>query len=157
MQVNYTTYDMRREYDIVNPRKHADILVLAPEVDPSTHSDPSGHPFRYARVLGIYHTKFVHARTAARGVGTQEVDFLWVRWYARDTTSKSGFASHRLHPLHLMSTDDPLACSFLNPDDVVRGIHLIPGFAHGYRPVEDGKIEGSALLRKTWNRYYVNW
>ena len=49
MRVNYTTYDVRRAQDTINPNTdHHDII---------THSfqDPSlaGHQYLYARVLGI--------------------------------------------------------------------------------------------------------
>ncbi|KAG1728014.1 hypothetical protein EDD22DRAFT_961140 [Suillus occidentalis] len=48
MQVHYTTYDLRHEYDTINPRTHRDVMVLSGETTPS-------HPYWYARVLGIYH------------------------------------------------------------------------------------------------------
>lgn len=47
MQVYHTTYDLRHKYDTVNPRTHADVMVLSGETRPS-------HPYWYARVLGIY-------------------------------------------------------------------------------------------------------
>jgi hypothetical protein len=55
MQVYYTTYDMKREYDAINPRTHADIMVLSGETNPR-------HPYWYARVLGIYHMDAVALR-----------------------------------------------------------------------------------------------
>ncbi|KIK31437.1 hypothetical protein CY34DRAFT_19925 [Suillus luteus UH-Slu-Lm8-n1] len=44
MQVYYTTYDLRREYDTINPRAHSDVMVLSGESAPR-------HPYWYARVL----------------------------------------------------------------------------------------------------------
>ena len=45
--INYTTYDMRREQDFLNPRTHADIMVLSQE--PETHEDGMPeHPYLYA-------------------------------------------------------------------------------------------------------------
>jgi len=45
---------MRREQDSLNPRTHANIMVLSPE------DDPSAHPYWYARIIGIYHTLVRH-------------------------------------------------------------------------------------------------
>ncbi|KAG1802386.1 uncharacterized protein BJ212DRAFT_1449998 [Suillus subaureus] len=47
MQVHYTTYYMRCEYDTINPKTNTDIMVLSGETSPS-------HPYWYAHVLGIY-------------------------------------------------------------------------------------------------------
>jgi hypothetical protein len=33
MRVNYTTYDMRRDYDTINPRTHPFVMVLSPETE----------------------------------------------------------------------------------------------------------------------------
>lgn len=43
MHVNYTTYDMRREQDSLNPRTHANIMVLSQE------REPDAHPYWYNR------------------------------------------------------------------------------------------------------------
>ena len=47
MRVNYTSYDMRREQDTINPRNHADVLLLSPSHE--------SHPYLYARVIHIFH------------------------------------------------------------------------------------------------------
>jgi len=46
LRVNYTTYDMRREQDSLNPRTHPDIMVLSQE--PKMHEDGTPeHPYWY--------------------------------------------------------------------------------------------------------------
>lgn len=74
-RINYTTYDMRRDQDSVNPTRHADIILLAPEGD--------DHPYMYARILSIFHMK------AAIGFDQepQLMQVLWVRWFDVDTTA----------------------------------------------------------------------
>jgi alpha-D-ribose 1-methylphosphonate 5-triphosphate synthase subunit PhnL len=53
LRVNYTTYDMRREQDSINPRTtHCDIMLLSHETD---HASEIEHPYWYARVIGIFH------------------------------------------------------------------------------------------------------
>lgn len=59
LRVNYTTYDMRRAQDSLNPRVpgHADIMVLSPENE-DENNDP--HPYWYARIIGIFHAHVRH-------------------------------------------------------------------------------------------------
>ncbi|KIO04347.1 hypothetical protein M404DRAFT_127576, partial [Pisolithus tinctorius Marx 270] len=71
LQVNYTTYDMWRAQDSLNPQNCADIMVLAHEDDES-HK----HPYWYARILGVLHTFVVHKGSGS--MEPQKVDFLWV-------------------------------------------------------------------------------
>lgn len=51
LRINYTTYDIRRDQDSLNPRTHCDVMLHSAE------TDPGAHPFWYARVLGVFHTK----------------------------------------------------------------------------------------------------
>ena len=65
-QVNFTTYDNRRDFDIVNPKSHADVMV------PSQEDNKATHPFWYARVVKIYHamvdcTHPKHSRRVSNG------------------------------------------------------------------------------------------
>ncbi|KAG2029536.1 hypothetical protein BDR03DRAFT_825481, partial [Suillus americanus] len=50
IRINYTTYDLRREQDSLNSRTHADIMVLSHEDD-----EANGHPYWYARIIGVFH------------------------------------------------------------------------------------------------------
>ncbi|KAK7689513.1 hypothetical protein QCA50_007305 [Cerrena zonata] len=156
LQVNYTTYDMRREYDIVNPRKHANIMSISSDLDPNCLTSPTGHPFRYARVLGIYHADVARVLPGIP-VTSQTLEFLFVHWYRRVDSFKAGFQSRRLHRLELIPPDEPDACGFLDPDDVVRGAHLIPTFACGTLTtpgLADSVHDQDAV--STWRYFYVN-
>jgi len=74
LRVTYTMYDMRRDQDSLNPRTHANIMVLSPE------TDPSAHPYWYAHKVGIFHTLVCHESSP----GPIRLDLLWVRWYGLD-------------------------------------------------------------------------
>lgn len=138
-RVNYTTYDIRRAQDSINPRTHADIMLLAPthshsdasgsDSDTSTDDDDLPHPFLYARVIGI-----LHVNIRPRGDPTAElerVDVLWVRWFALDRSFTGGFKTKRLHRLEFVKdTENDAAFGFVDPQDVVRGMHIMPAFAH---------------------------
>ena len=57
--VNYTTYDLCRVQDSLNPQipAHSDVMVLSPENE-NENEDP--HPYWYAQILGIYHTNICY-------------------------------------------------------------------------------------------------
>src|SRR5262245_15169744 len=55
---NYTTYDVRRAQDVVNPgTSHRDIMLLANSGAIDSDLD---HPFLYARILSIYHVNIIY-------------------------------------------------------------------------------------------------
>ena len=50
LRVNFTTYNLRRAQDSINPRTHGDVMVLSDEDDPE-----NTHPYWYARIISIFH------------------------------------------------------------------------------------------------------
>ena len=116
LRVNYTTYDLCREQDSINPRNQSNIMVLRPD-------GPGPHPYWYARVIGIFHTMVDHPMLPD---GTR-MDFLWVRWYGSDIDSDqgydSGFEARRLHRIgFLEDTNNPNASppfGFVDPKTVI--------------------------------------
>ncbi|KAG2152643.1 uncharacterized protein EDB93DRAFT_1249151 [Suillus bovinus] len=59
MRLNYTTYDVRRAQDIINPStSHCNVMLLGQANGDST--DGEQHPYSYARVLGIYHVNVTY-------------------------------------------------------------------------------------------------
>jgi hypothetical protein len=150
-RVNYTSYDVRREQDSMNPRTHADIMMLAPETE-----DPNAHPFVYGRILGIYHADVARNIPGATTVPAP-IEFLWVRWFRLDKTYTGGFKHKRLHRLEFVPDSEPGAYGFVNPDDVIRGAHLIPAFHYG--ATEDAPGPSFARAEDElddWLYHYVN-
>ena len=47
--LNYTTYDIRQDSDIINTSTHPYVVLRSPEVGARTH------PYWYAQVLGVFH------------------------------------------------------------------------------------------------------
>ncbi|CDO74221.1 hypothetical protein BN946_scf184718.g5 [Trametes cinnabarina] len=112
---NYSTCDMGRAQDSVNPRTHPDVMLLS-----DTDDD---HPYWYARAVGVYHVNVCYRGPEALSHNTwTRIDFLWVRWSALDASYPSGFHHRRLPRLSSVSPDDPdtPAFSFLDPITVVR-------------------------------------
>ncbi|KAI0719739.1 hypothetical protein C8T65DRAFT_736307 [Cerioporus squamosus] len=123
---NYTTYDVRRDQDILHPSAgKADILVHTP-VDP--WEDPeSMYPWQYARVLGVYHANVILPGTAT----SERVKFLHVRWLETDRSFISGTRVRRLERVHFVAHSTGRAFGFVNPSHVIRACHLIPSFRYG--------------------------
>jgi len=74
MRINYTTYDVRRAQDSINPRtNHRDIMLLSHRDDDTPH-----HEYEYARVIGIYHVNVVYTGPGMLDYRARRLDFLWV-------------------------------------------------------------------------------
>lgn len=154
LRLNYTTYDVRRGQDCLNPRTHSDIMYLAPEGDTS-------HPFLYAQIIGIFHADVVNTAPGESPV-PQVMEFLWVRRYRIDPTWRGGFKRKRLFRVEFLPDSDPDAFGFLNPDEIIRGSHIMPAFASGR--TEDflssgslGRLPRDGLTdSQDWRYYYVN-
>ena len=146
MAINYTTYDGRRESETLNPRTHADIMTL---------SRGDTHPYEYSRILGILRVKVMHPSLGNR---VQEVDMLWVRFYEFDSTYRAGLEAQRYYRVHFTRSASGEAFGFINPQDVLRATHLIPGFRCGRTKA----LLPSSLARwesegdEDWMYYHVN-
>ena len=151
LRINFTTYDCRRDQDTINTRTHSDIMVLANQAE-----DP-GHPFWYARVIGIFHA--IVSRVGS-GSAYKQMDFLWVRWYGLDMDARSGFKARRLRQIGFLdsSNADTPAFGFIDPLDVIRAIHVIPVFHFG----KTNLLLSPSLARREdegdedYERYYIN-
>lgn len=147
IQINYTTYDLRRAQDVLNPRTHTDVMVLAHE-DESKHP----HPYWYARIIGIFH---LNVRYEAR---VRRMDVLWVRWLARSMDTISIWAAKRLPRVGFYEGAEPSAFGFLDPEVVIRGVHLIPAFTYGQTSalLPHSIARQSSDSDKDWEWFYIN-
>ncbi|KAH6884040.1 hypothetical protein BKA70DRAFT_1446082 [Coprinopsis sp. MPI-PUGE-AT-0042] len=77
--VKYTTYDVRREADIICLKAEPNVMVLADKTE--EHSLASSPPlYRYAQVLGIFHTNIMFVgdlRNGTRDYTPHCINFLW--------------------------------------------------------------------------------
>ncbi len=156
MRVNYTTYDMRRDYDTVNPRTHPFVMVSSPE------TEPGAHPFWYACVLGAFHAEVQHTGQRSQDFRPQRMDFIWVRWLGVVPGRSFGRKQARLPKIGFVPDSDELAFGFLDPAHIIRGCHLIPSFVDG-RSTELLTIDALAGVTEArpngghddWASYYV--
>ena len=129
-----------------------------------SHEDPQdgseGHPFWYACIIGIFHANVKHVGPGSTSTEPRRVDFLWVRWFGCDLSHASGWKAKRLHRLGFIPADDPDVDTFgfLDPEMVIRAVHLIPAFAYGRtsRLLRPSIVHQEKEENEDWVYYYIN-
>lgn len=151
LRINYTTYDLRRAQDSLNPSNHADLMCL------SQNNEENNHPFEYVRLLRLFHIVVTHEVSGGYTI-RQLFNIMFVRRYQVDDSYHAGFKHKRLHRVQFRPQNDPQAFGFVDPDDVIRGAHLIPGFRYG---PTDALLYGKSIARAPdedddWLYFFVN-
>lgn len=116
-----------------------------------------GHPFIYARVLGIYHANVVYKSTTT---GSQiytpnRMEFLFVRWFTY-LGSNVQWADLKLDSLSFMPVNSENAFGFIDPADILRGCHILPWFRGGKVHADRHGISRVANDKNDWCQYRVN-
>jgi len=157
----FTTYDVRRGADIINPGTcRCNIMLLADDTDTSDIS-ANFHPFLYARVLGVYHANVVYTGPGMQDFEARRLDFLWVRWYELEDPASSGWSKSRLDSLRFRPMKEDDAFGFVDPADVLRGCHIMPNFVKGRGDVKGRRhVNGVGISRcakdgKDYFSYYI--
>lgn len=151
---NYTTYDVRRAQDVINPgTAHRDIMLLANNTD---GNGDTTHPFLYARVLGIYHVNVIYTGGSVVDYLARKVEVLWVRWFDYDSDRSVEWADLNLDPIRFLPMADERAFGFVDPKDVLRGCHILPAFARGKARIDGVGLSRLAHDAQDWSRYCVN-
>ncbi|KAJ3874470.1 hypothetical protein F5051DRAFT_443301 [Lentinula edodes] len=155
LRINYTTYNVHRDQDVINPRTdHNTIMLKSPD------TNPDAHPYWYAQVLGIFHADIIHCDSKLGLVKSRkQMEFLWVRWLGTEPDYRPGQKIAKLPKVGFVPKDDEFAFGFLNPSQVIRACHLIPAFVHGKSndllatrlPTAARKVGES----EDWLNYYV--
>ena len=152
-RINFTTYDMRRDYNTINPRTHPFIMMSSPE------TEPGSHPFWYAQVLGVFHAEVQHTGPRSQGLRPTSMPFLWVRWLGVVPGRSFGRKQAKLPKIGFVPDSDDFAFGFLDPSLVLRGCHLMPAFVDGKatdllatQECTEARPDGSS---DDWQNYYV--
>ncbi|KAL6302330.1 hypothetical protein BKA93DRAFT_737045 [Sparassis latifolia] len=144
-RINYTTYDVQRDQDLINPRiGKCAIMVYHP-----TTPGVSSRPWVFASVLDIYHTLILRPGMSE----PKRMEFLWVRWMHTVDIFTHGPAVKHMKRVAFEPLSSPNAFGFINPAQVIRACHLIPAFHHIHitdLPSVARDPEGD------WRYYYVN-
>ena len=146
MNIYYTTYDLRRGRDSINMKNRPYVMTL---------SRDGTHPYAYAQVLGIYGINVIHGPTMP---DETRMDVVWVRWFKVDEAHRTGWRAKRLYRLNFVPSSEDGAFGFLDPNDIIRGTHLIAGFLRGHRSHSrnDPASVWDPERGLDWKNYYVN-
>ena len=148
LRINYTTYDVRRETDMVNPRtQHRDILLLA--------QDGSNHRFCYARVLAIFHANVIYTGLGSQDFSPRRMEFLWVRWLEL-VDAPAAWDTYLLDRVRFVLMNRADAFGFVDPGNVLRSCHLVPAFTAGKLHTDGVVFSRIARDSEDWKQYYVN-
>jgi hypothetical protein len=155
LRINYTTYDLRRDQDTINPSTPRRFIMLKAHDD---QQQKDSHPFWYAQVLGIFHTWVVHSGPRSKSRAPQRFDFLWIRWLGPEPGYRAGWKALRLDRIGFIGDEqDSPSFGILDPANVIRAAHLIPAFQYGLT----SRFLGPSFIRDTsgtedWESFYVN-
>ncbi|KAG2337486.1 hypothetical protein BDR05DRAFT_895158 [Suillus weaverae] len=93
-------------------------------------ADEARHPYWYMQIIWIFHVEVWNYDNASMTKPCQ-MNLLFVHWFSRDPTYKSGFSAKLLPRIGFLKGKDPCAFGFIDPNVIIQGIHLIPVFEHG--------------------------
>jgi hypothetical protein len=142
IRFNFTTYDIRRGTDILKSGGSRCNVVLLADPGPSDF-----HPFLYARILGAYHANVIYTGPGMRDYMARRFNFLWVRWYQVVDPGSSGWHNSTLDTVRFPPMHEDNSFGFVDPDDVLRGCHILPAFAKGKR--EGANVNVSRCAKDT--------
>jgi hypothetical protein len=149
-----------------------------------SHYGDIENPYFFARIRGIFHVNLLfnpcsesqsNSLVRENSIVKTRMDFVLVQWYAPSPERrrrKAGWSGRRLPRFHLIDSSDPLAYGFLDPDHIIRAVHMLPAFAvnndlewevqaendsaeSGSEPDIDIIDEGGSDTRGS--EYYLNW
>ncbi|KAG9123570.1 hypothetical protein FRC07_014709, partial [Ceratobasidium sp. 392] len=153
LRLHYTTYNVRRDQDTVNPSTAKRFIVL--RSDEPDSPGMGARRFWYAKVLGVYHANVIY-----KGASPKRMDFLWVRWLSRMADVPGGWETCRLDRLgYFKDSEEFHAFDFVDPADVIRGVHLIPRFVGEQTGEYLESIDSISADMKgvgDWKNYYVS-
>ncbi|KAG6904751.1 hypothetical protein DXG01_007397, partial [Tephrocybe rancida] len=153
--VNYTTYDVQRDQDMVKSTGPWRNIML--------HAESTGDPlsgfannFWYARIVGIFHVNVLNLR--CQNSRPEWMEFLFVCWMGQEPGWVSGWKSMCLERIGFVHGSDVNTFGFVDPFYVVRASHLIPAFVNGHtgRLLGQSRLSRGATERNDWDTYYVN-
>jgi hypothetical protein len=88
------------------------------------------------------------------------MDFLFVRWFGHDMGHWGGWRAKQPHQIGFVDGKDDAPFGFLDPQEVIRGIHLIPAFhygrTHDILPPSHLACPGRLDNDEDWVFFYVN-
>jgi hypothetical protein len=112
-------------------------------------------PFRYARILSIYHANIIFIGPGMINYQPRRMEFVFVRWYESTGEVPAGWEAKKLDRLRFLPMADDGAFGFIDPSDIMRSCHIIPTFARGMLHCDGKGLSSCARDYADWAEYYV--
>lgn len=143
LRINYTTYDVRRSQDVITVDSDKTNIMMLPD---DSDQDISPHPFRYARVLRVFHANVSHPTLAPK---LRRLDLLWVRWFQTVSEPQPDWDRTDLEEVAFVSASEDGAFGFVDPSQVLRAAHIAPAFEDG----RTNELLGPSIFRPRGGDY----
>jgi len=90
-------------------------------------------PYWFSQILGIFHAvvMYTEPRSHCELPQPQRMEFLFVQWFGCNLKHCRGWRNKWLHQIGFVDSDDDAPFGFLDPQEVLRGVHLISAFYYG--------------------------
>ncbi|TEB15351.1 hypothetical protein FA13DRAFT_1721217 [Coprinellus micaceus] len=154
LKMNYTTYDVRRNQDIIHVgTPQCNVMFLNPSY--TADSRLTEHPYLYGKILGVFHADVCFVGQLPNDLkpstAYHRIDVVWVNWYKfLPAKTPSSLDRLSLYPLNL-----GFSLNFTDPDNIIRGIHLIPQFSSKQEEIlPKSKFTGTDPV--VWDAYFIN-
>ncbi|TEB23227.1 hypothetical protein FA13DRAFT_1640158, partial [Coprinellus micaceus] len=152
MRIKYTTYDTRRDEDIIHlDTDQSNVMILNPTY---SRGSPS-HPFSYGKVIGILHANMGYVGSIGRQGAEYDfypLEFVWIRRYEVHPAS----GDFELDQAEILPIDTPASHCFVDPSDILRACHMVPNFDKGPRYYDGKGRSAIANDGSDWERYFIN-
>jgi hypothetical protein len=120
------------------------------------HDPHSNQPFRYARVIGIYHANIVYTGPGMINYEPRRMEFIFIRWYEHQGILPTTWDSLTLESVELAPVAGDDAFGFVDPSDVLRACHIVPAFSKGKTHSDNRGLSRLARDSSDWRSYVVN-
>jgi len=109
LHINYTSYDLQRDFDSISTRTdHRDIMLLS-------NSGINAHPFCYEWVLGIFHVNIIYTGPGSKDFQSCRIEFLWVQWFEVLQDHFLAWGQHTLNMVRFLPMADKHTFGFVDP------------------------------------------
>lgn len=154
MKIKYTTYDVRRDEDVIHVNtQQCNLMLLNGRYSAALGRSVS--PYIYGKVLGIFHANVSFSGVLPDGKinsTSHRLDFCWVHWY----DSLSFGEEFKLDRVRLLPLDSGDSLGFVDPTNVIRGVHIIPRFSAGLSKMLTPPTKLERKGSQLWKEYYIN-
>lgn len=140
---SYTTYDVWRSQDVINPRTpHCNIMLL---------NKRDGGEYCYAKVIGIHYVNVVRLAYVYK---SHWITFLFIWWYK--PVQDYAWDTCTLGHIHFQPLANENVFGFIDPGVVLRACHIISVFS--WHPCNPDECIISLLAgdKHDWHGCYVN-